>query len=69
MGGVAKAIGGIFSSILGAPDVPKPPPLPKVAPMADEKASEEARRRALLASKARGGRESTILSENDKFGG
>lgn len=53
------------------PDVPKPA---KPTPMIDELKTAEAKRRAMLQAQARGGRQSTMLSDasdtdNDTFGG
>ena len=56
-------MGSMFGS---KPKVPKPP---KPTPMADEEALERAKRRAAQGVRQRGGRESTLLSDNERLGG
>ena len=48
-----------------APDVEKP----TVMPTEDSKLVADAKRRALIAQTQRGGRNSTILTDNETFGG
>jgi hypothetical protein len=48
---------------------PKVPELEKPAPMADQDALDAARRRRAAEMQQRGGRASTILSQDDKLGG
>lgn len=73
MGGIADAIGGIFSSILGGgakPQIVKPPAAQRAAPTIDSEAAQKARRRAQLALLQQSGRASTILTDTtDKLGG
>lgn len=57
-------MGKLFSP--STPKMPKPPP---PTPMADEEAIERAKRRAAQATRQRGGRESTLLSDTDRLGG
>jgi hypothetical protein len=54
------------TAVVQAP-VPEVTP-PTVMPVKDDKATLEARRRSLIAQRERGGRASTILSEQDTFG-
>jgi hypothetical protein len=54
---------------LFSPSAPKMPKPPKPTPMADEEAIERAKRRAAQATRQRGGRESTLLSDTDRLGG
>lgn len=50
-------------------DGPGSPPAPKPMPTTDDKAVQDARRRSLAEQLGRRGRQSTILSQDDKLGG
>lgn len=72
MSGVAKGIGGLFSTILGGnkPDTPKAPKPPPVMPVPDDELIKQAELRKLQAGQSTG-RSSTILSDSgsgDKLG-
>lgn len=56
-----------MSAMFSKPKMPKAA-TPKVLPMPDEAQADEARRKATLAQRARSGRRSTILTENDTLG-
>ena len=56
---------GLFAKEPKAPDVEKP----TVMPTEDSKLVADAKRRALIAQTQRGGRNSTILTDNETFGG
>lgn len=57
-----------MATLFSKPKIPKAA-MPKVIPMADEAAIQKARRKNLLQQSARGGRQSTILSQGDTLGG
>lgn len=57
------------TAAVAASKKPKTPDLEKPAPMADPEALDAARRRRAAEMQQRGGRASTILSQDDKLGG
>lgn len=57
-----------MATLFAKPKIPKAA-APKVVPMADEAAIQQTRRRSLAQQAARGGRQSTILSQGDTLGG
>lgn len=62
---IIKTVGGVVGSVLGiSPKAPAPPVLeaPKALPTMDTAAVAEAKRKAIAAQQARGGRASTFLS-------
>lgn len=65
---VASILGGA-AGVASALKKPKVPELEKPAPMADQDALDAARRRRAAEMQQRGGRASTILSQDDKLGG
>ena len=60
-----KAVSNLFKSL--APSVPKMAK-PKAMPTADSEAVEAARRRSIAEMQTRGGRQSTILTNDDRLG-
>lgn len=70
MGGIVKAVGNVFSTILGG-GAPKPPTpaAPTVMPTPDDDAMKKAKRQSMAEQMSRGGRQSTILTDSDKLGG
>ena len=74
MSKVVKGIGKAFKSILGGgggakvPNAPPPPPeMPVNTP--DSAEALAAKRKSVALQRARGGRDSTILSQSDTLGG
>ena len=57
-----------MAAMFSKPKIPKAA-TPKVIPMADEAAIAKTKRKSLAAQSARGGRQSTILSQGDTLGG
>lgn len=54
--------------LFSKPKIPKAA-TPKVVPMVDEAALQRTKRKSLMQQSARGGRQSTILSQGDTLGG
>ena len=73
MSKVFKGVGKAFSSILGGggAKVPKAPPPPVEMPVNTPDSAEAlaAKRKSVALQRARGGRDSTILSQSDTLGG
>lgn len=59
-------MGGLFGSKPKAPKIPEPP---APTPVVDEVKVADAKSKAVLRARQRGGRASTILSDADKLGG
>lgn len=64
----------VVKTVFGGGDKPKPVPMPviaqpKVMPLPDDANIERKKRDMLQRQQARGGRQSTILSDDDKLGG
>lgn len=75
MGGLSKAVGNVFGSILGTKAEPPAQPAPAAMPAlpdSDDEAVRAAKRKKAAAMQSRSGRVSTILSDSgtsDKLGG
>ena len=57
-------MGKTIAKIFGGGDAPKPPTPPKPVPMADPEALKRAKKKSLAEQRKRGGRESTILTDD-----
>lgn len=62
---ILSGMKGLFAKEPKAPEVEKP----TVMPTEDSKLVAEAKRKALIAQTTRGGRASTVLTDNETFGG
>lgn len=69
---VASGVGSTLAAVKGLTQkTPKPPSTPAstTMPTEDSQLVADAKRRALIAQSTRGGRASTVLTDNDTFGG
>lgn len=69
MGGVFKSVGKVVGSLLGTKQEAPAVIAPAVMPTPDDDAVNQARRRKAAELQSRGGRASTILSQDEKLGG